>query len=591
MFFSTLHKAAPGLATAWWVLLVLSGAVPAIFAIASGRLIGAVEDGASLTPPLVFVGVVFVIMQTINPIHEAVGANLGHRSASWMNDQLMAATNNPDGLAHLERPDLAMDLTMARDFDLGIMGPPLHTSMGFIASGLVKLVAGVAAAIVLFGFSWWAPLVLVAAWTATHVFLRESGVWKDRNTDKVKSAQRHADYAYRLAVDAPAAKEVRLFGLADWVVDRFAERRRHLHDLQWEATQLRERSAFATLVLVAAANGLVFWRLADAAVTGSIDLGQATVYLQTAIGVSAIAFGGLSWALDVASAPAVAVAKLGPVMAASGDLPIGEQEAGDSPTTDICFRDVSFTYPTGSAPVLEHFNLTIKAGSSVAVVGQNGAGKTTLAKLLCRMYDPTEGIIEIDGVDLRQFEVNGWRRRVSAVFQDFIRHERSLRYNVAPTGADDNTIREALRQAGATDLAELDTTLAKGYPGGTELSGGQWQRVALARALCGVRQGAGLVLLDEPTAQLDIRGEAEIFERLLEATRGATTVLISHRFSTVRKADRIIVVEHGRVLEDGTHDELMALGGRYHTMFELQAARFSEDSPAPAEEVDAYDTL
>ena len=219
-------------------------------------------------------------------------------------------------------------------------------------------------------------------------------------------------------------------------------------------------------------------------------------------------------------------------------------------------------------------------------MGQNGAGKTTLAKLLCRLYDPDEGAIEVDGIDLRDLDLESWRSRITAVFQDFVRFELPLRDNVAPAGAPDEAILAALAEAGASDLADLDTILAKGYAGGTDLSGGQWQRVALARALCAVEEGAGLVLLDEPTAQLDVRGEAEIFDRILAATRDCTTILVSHRFSTVRHADRICVLEHGRVIELGTHDELMAAEGRYRTMFDLQAQRFAAGEPVDDDEVE-----
>ena len=261
----------------------------------------------------------------------------------------------------------------------------------------------------------------------------------------------------------------------------------------------------------------------------------------------------------------------------AGALARGTRPAAGMPAREIRFRDVTFAYPATGEPVLEGFDLTIPAGTSLAIVGQNGAGKTTLAKLLCRLYDPQAGAIEVDGVDLRELDLDAWRSRVTAVFQDFIRFELPLRDNVAPAGAPDDVIRGALADAGAAGLADLDTVLARGYEGGTELSGGQWQRVALARALCAVRLGAGVVLLDEPTAQLDVRGEAEIFDRILAATRHTTTILISHRFSTVRHADRICVLEGGRVVELGTHDELMAAGGRYRTMFDLQASRFGSD--------------
>jgi ATP-binding cassette, subfamily B, bacterial len=299
------------------------------------------------------------------------------------------------------------------------------------------------------------------------------------------------------------------------------------------------------------------------------------VFAQSAVGASMIAFGGISWALDGAAAPVGAVLRLEDAMGAAGALSDGTRSANGMPAHEIRFRDVTFAYP-GGAPVLEHFDLTVPAGSSLAIVGQNGAGKTTLAKLLCRLYDPQAGGIEIDGVSLRDLSIESWRHRVTAVFQDFTRFELPLRDNVAPAGAPDDVVRRALELAGAANLAELETVMARGYAGGTDLSGGQWQRVALARALAAVQLGAGLVLLDEPTAQLDVRGEAEIFERILNATRQRTTILISHRFSTVRHADRICVLEHGRVIELGTHDELMAKSGRYRTMFDLQAQRFGE---------------
>jgi ABC-type multidrug transport system fused ATPase/permease subunit len=338
---------------------------------------------------------------------------------------------------------------------------------------------------------------------------------------------------------------------------------------------------------VAAANVGIFWLLAADAASSNLDLGSAVIYAQCALGTALIAFGGLNWALDGAAAPVAAVERLGPKMETAGAMQSGTQRTDNLPRKSIRFRDVTFAYP-GGTPVLDHFDLTIPAGTSLAIVGRNGAGKTTLAKLLCRLYDPQSGSIEVDAVNLRELDLESWRSRVTAVFQDFIRFELPLRDNVAPRGASDADIVAALESAGAAGLAALDTVLARGYEKGTDLSGGQWQRVALARALCAVRQGAGLVLLDEPTAQLDVRGEAEIFDRILAATRQCTTILISHRFSTVRHADRICVLENGKVVELGSHAELMALGGRYRTMFDLQAKRFyaTED-----EEGKTYDVL
>jgi ATP-binding cassette, subfamily B, bacterial len=603
---AAVRRADPPMAAAWWVMLGARGLLPAAFSVVTGVLVAAVQHRASLAAPLAVVGVVFILMQVLGPLHTSLSANLGDRTAAWLYDELTGACAAVPGIGHLEDPELAKDLQVARDFDRGMTAPPLSTSMDFIAGGLVDMVAGLAQACVLFGFAWWAPPVLAGAWLATHWLLRESAVWKDRNTDEVRQAQRDADYAFRLAVDPPAAKEVRIFGLPDWVLERFLTSRRHLHRLQYEATRMRERSVLASLAIVLAANGLVLWMLGSAALDHRLSLGALVAYASAVAGASMIAFGGLNWALDGAAAPVAAVARLKAAMSKAGTITErGRGPADGMPSQNIAFRDVTFAYPAAPGrPVLRNFSLEIPAGSSLAIVGQNGAGKTTLAKLLCRLYDPQSGAIEADGTDLRDLDLESWRQRVTAVFQDFTRFELTLRENVVPRqtadGRDpgaldgairDDAIRVALDEAGATDLAGLDTPLAKGYAGGTDLSGGQWQRVALARALASVRLGAGLVLLDEPTAQLDVRGEMEIFERILAATRQCTTILISHRFSTVRHADRIAVVEDGRVVELGSHDELMQLHGRYWRMFSLQAQRFAAGTPEEGEEEVTFDVL
>src|SRR5215470_10538754 len=601
---AALSRADRPMAAGWWTVLGVRGLLPAGFSVATGVVVGAIGHHASLAVPLILVGVLFILLQVLGPLHTALSANLGDRTSAWLFDELTGACVAVPGIGHLEDPELAADLQVARDFDRGMTGPPLSVSMDLIAGGLVDMVAGLAQACVLFGFAWWAPPVLAGGWLGTHWLLRESGVWKDRNTEEVRQAHRDADYAYRLAVDPPAAKELRIFGLPDWVLDRFLHNRRRLHRLQYEATRMRERSVLASLALVLAANVLVFWALAAAALDDRLAIGALIAYASAAVGTFMIAFGGLNWALDSAAAPVAAVARLKAAMGRgrAGTIPPGTRPADGMPAHHIRFRNVTFAYPAAPGrPVLGGLDLEIPAGSSLAIVGQNGAGKTTLAKLLCRLYDPQSGAIEVDGVDLRDLDTESWRRRVAAVFQDFVRFELTLRENVVPRQAEgtfpdgaaalDGTVEAALAEAGAGALAGLDTVLAKGYSGGTDLSGGQWQRVALARALAAVRLGAGLVLLDEPTAQLDVRGEAEIFERVLAATRSCTTILISHRFSTVRHVDRIAVVEHGAVVEFGSHEELMERRGRYWTMFSLQAKRFAEGTPEEGEEEVTFDVL
>ena len=311
-FFGVLPKAAPGLASAWWVVLVLRGILPAGFAIAMGVLVAAVAKDQNLAGPLALMGVVFILLQVLSPLHTAISANLGDRTSAWLYDKLTAACVEPPGMGHLEDPALAADLTVAREFDLGMTGPPLSLGLDFIASGLIDVVGGVASSLVLFGFAWWAPIVLAGGWLSTHWLLKESAIWRDRNTEEVRAAQRDADYAYRLAVDPPAAKELRLFGLAGWTLDRFIRRRTLLHQLQYRATRLRERSVLTSLAVMAGANVAVFWSLASATADGRLGLGSIVVYAQAAVGASMIAFGGLNWALDGAAAPVRAVRRQRP---------------------------------------------------------------------------------------------------------------------------------------------------------------------------------------------------------------------------------------------------------------------------------------
>ena len=578
--------ASPGLSVAYWGLVVVRAALPAVLTLGLGALVRAVQAGHSVTGPLLAVGICFALVSVLAPVHTQVAALLGDRTSGSLQAELTRACSTPPGIAHLERPGLAAELVAARDFDLGILGPPISVSMGFVGAGLVELLGGAAQAIALATVTWWGAILVAGAWASTHWLLRSSSFWIDRGDDNVKAEQRDADYAYRLAVESAPAKEIRLFGIGGWVVDRFATHRRRLLDLQWESMRLRQRSLATAFAVLAVAHVAVLVPLIRGALHGDRTLAELVVAAQALVGVTALGVGAaFSWALDSAAAPVKAVAQLATRMATEGALappPGPPANPAGRPAHEITFRDVGFVYPAGGEPVYRRLNLTIPAGRSLAIVGRNGAGKTTLVKLLCRLYDPTSGAVEVDGVDIRRFDVDAWRDRVAVVFQDFIRLELSLRDNVVPAsiGSDDDPlidplVRRALVVAGADDLAELDQVLSKAYEGGTDLSGGQWQRVALARALASVELGAGVIVLDEPTAQLDVRGEAEIFERLLEATRGRTTLLISHRFSTVRHADRIVVIEHGEVVEEGSHDELMAAGGRYRTMFDLQAARFA----------------
>ena len=357
------------------------------------------------------------------------------------------------------------------------------------------------------------------------------------------------------------AKELRLFGLAGWTIDRFVARRTRLHELQYEATRLREKPLLWSLLLVARRQRRRVLVAGDAgARRPHLDLGELVVFAQAAVGTSMIAFGGLNWALDGAAAPVAAVLRLEPAMAPAGALPSGHarrppacpraRSASATSRSPIRAARRSSSTSTSRSPPARRWRSSARTAPARRRSPSCCAGSTTRRPARSRSTAST----------CASSTSTSWRARVDRRVPGLHPlRAAAARQRRAGRRARRRRARGARRRPAPRSSPSLDTVLARGYDGGTDLSGGQWQRVALARALCAVRLGAGVVLLDEPTAQLDVRGEAEIFERILAATRHCTTILISHRFSTVRHADRICVLEHGRVVELGTHDELMAL--------------------------------
>jgi len=259
---------------------------------------------------------------------------------------------------------------------------------------------------------------------------------------------------------------------------------------------------------------------------------------------------------------------------------------------EIRFENVTFAYPGAEKPALTDLSFTVRVGETLAVVGRNGAGKTTLFKLICRLYDPNEGRILIDGIDIRDFDPNDLRKQVGAMFQDYVTYQATASENIGlgnvPDIGDREAIERAGKQAGADELISglpegYDTALGKWFDAGVNLSGGEWQKVALARAFM---RDAKILLLDEPTSALDAQAEYDLFERLHSLTKGRTAVYISHRFSTVRRADRIVFLEQGRLVEEGTHEELMRLDGRYARLFRMQASAYTGEDVLPEVEIE-----
>jgi len=393
--------------------------------------------------------------------------------------------------------------------------------------------------------------------------------------------RRQMDYLRQVGGSKEAAKELKLFNLSGYLTNRFSALSRSIYE---ENVGLSRRRLFWGGLL--AILGQVGYYSAYAysiynAIRGHYSIGDLTL-IMTAI---MQAMGNIQQAFSTASGVADQALFLTDLLAFFEMTPRVQSKANGLPAPrpivrGFEFRNVSFSYPGVDRRVLSNFNFTLAPGERVALIGENGQGKTTIVKLISRLYDPTDGQILLDGVDLREYDLASLHSEIGVIFQDFMRYEMTARENIAVGRIEEpHTVEEIEYAANKSLAADVVATLPNGYDqmlgrrfeGGVDLSGGEWQKIALARAYL---RDAQLLILDEPTASLDARSELEVFQRFAELTFGKMALLISHRFSTVRMADRIAVLEHGHLVEEGSHSELMALGGRYAAMFEMQAASY-----------------
>ena len=444
-----------------------------------------------------------------------------------------------------------------------------------------QVVTSVSLSIYIIVFSPWLMLLLVGG--LIPAFLGEShfaflGYAKNFRQTPIK---RQLDYLRLVGGSKEAAKELKLFGLKNFLTSRFASLWDQIYE---EDVSLLRRKLFAGVFLAAlgtigyySAYVFIVWRT----LLGVISIGAMTALSGAILQVS----GNIEQLFSTVSGIADQALFLTDLLAFLEMEPTIRSKPNALPAPKPIqhgfeFRDVWFCYPGTSRMVLKGLNLTLRAGERVALVGENGQGKTTIVKMLTRLYDPTAGQILLDGVDLREYNLEDLYSQIGVIFQDFMRYEMTAGENIAVGRVEQLQQRQLIESAARKSLADevvarlpqgYDQMLGRRFEMGVDLSGGEWQRLALARAYL---RDAQVLILDEPTAGLDARSEFDVFRRFSELTAGKTALFISHRFSTVRMADRIVVMEDGRITEDGNHEQLASLGGRYAEMFEMQAASY-----------------
>jgi ATP-binding cassette subfamily B protein len=572
-----------------------SGTLPLAFTLSVGSLVGGIPPavrqgfhspaGSRLVWILGITATLFAAIQVLDPLQEAFRNVIRRQVDESLRERTLTALLQPPGIAHLEDAELRGHLNLIQEGS-----PMIECAPGGAAVTTVQFMTlylqGVGGAVIVgLAFSWLAGAVLLAGCLLARRHLRRGQleyIWTSLEPDQERFHRRY-HYDRLLGIGPLAAKEARVFGLTDWFVRRFrADWRQAFVEVDRRRARLFGYFAMAHVLLTGAFIA-VYVFLARAAASGAVSLGGLALALKASLDVAVLSRQGRwDWELEFGTAVLPKFRQMEALGAAAKPSPV-ERPAPELPAEGVRLEGVAFGYPGGGQEVFHGLDLWIPTGRSLAIVGPNGAGKTTLVKLLSGLYEPDAGRILVDGVDLRELDPRAWQRRIAVVFQDFVRYELPARENVGFGSVsqlgDERALASAAARTGALEVVGAlphgwDTVLSRQYSRGVDLSGGEWQRVALARCHMAIEAGARILVLDEPTASLDVRAEADFFERFVELTRGLTTILISHRFSTVRAASRIVVLGGGRIREDGSHEELLRAGGTYAEMFGLQAGRF-----------------
>jgi ABC-type multidrug transport system fused ATPase/permease subunit len=577
-FAVTVASAPVPILLSWFIPAVHALAAPVVFATTGTIVARLTSHRGAVTGQMVLIALILVLAELLQPMWDVLYGHAGVAAVSRLGAGLMRAVGSLPGLGYFEDAEMADLLAAARE----MLGSGPYILIGTMQHQTELLIGLVSMSFVAAQLGWWVPVLVVG--TAVPSFVHQ---WRIQSLDfgvmvEALPVTRMAAYHRQLATDVSFGKESRIFGLANWLTDR---QQRHWSDA-WTPRWRTRRSSMQRSVLAAVVRMAVtavpfvvaFARLAshDLApggfTAGVLALSSMAVQVRRLSGTATIRDG---FAYLARFARLLDLARSDPRLDVTGRR---TPRSGD-----LRLQGVSFRYPGKDVPVLDGVDLTVPAGTSLALVGVNGAGKSTIVKLLCRFYDPHGGRITLGGTDVREYDLAEYRRRIAVVFQDFSRLPLSVHDNVAigcVERLDDRPLLErAAARASATTLIDgladgWDTVLSRSY-GGVDVSEGQWQRLALARALATIDgRDASVLILDEPTAAMDVRVEHDLYERFRDLSRGRTTLLISHRLSTVRMADRIALLEDGRITEQGTHSELLACGGRYAELWALQAGRF-----------------